>query len=96
MSITEDNASPNAEAIGIPIRAGRRERSAEPDGGSRPGATLSASGRNVIQPYHNQHVVPTTFTVADLGHNAVSSLGNTPIRSGSAATVPTGEAHLGT
>ncbi len=94
MSITEDDAAPNAKAIGIPIGA--------PDAANdQPtqtvelgmGATLTAGGSSVIEPYHNQYVVPTTFTVTNLGPNAAENPGNRPakINSPSIVSVAPGE-----
>ena len=95
MSITEDNAAPHAEAIGIiPLTSPDEARTI-----TRPrrwrlgqGATLTAGGTNVIEPFHNQNVVQLSFAATDVGPHAVSTLGSQPpkITSPNTVTVPAG------
>ena len=89
MSITEDDATPASESKGIanpgmPDGALDMPRQTAMVGTS---ARLVANGYNVVEPFHNEDVVPEGFTVTALGPYAVANSGHQPPTINSAGTV---------
>src|SRR5262249_41726219 len=95
--IAEDNTFADARAYGIiPLSPQDGHDTPNQTVGLGKGATLTAGGTNVIEPFLNKQVVSPQFAATDLGPKAIRRLGSLPptITSPNTMTVSTGSGHV--